>query len=196
MNRSMLCVHPTKGSCSGQRLILHGCTTPSRLGPPSFSYVILPAILMSLFFCCCFLYCCLLSSSHQMCTDAAAVAIAAAAPVKRQAELFFPQEFQDDFPVSLQVSAKYGLIYVVTKLGMLFVYDLESATAVYRNRISSDPIFLTTDSPNTGGFYAINRCWIKCWVKRSTGNWPHCGLCCCIDVVSTPTCTVSNSWLC
>jgi clathrin heavy chain len=55
--------------------------------------------------------------------------------VKRQAELFFPAEFADDFPVSLQTSDKYGLIYVITKLGLLFVYDLETATAVYRNRI-------------------------------------------------------------
>ena len=39
-----------------------------------------------------------------------------------------------------------------------FVYDLASATAVYRNRISPDPIFLTAASPSTGGFYAINRC--------------------------------------
>ena len=29
---------------------------------------------------------------------------------------------------------------------------------MYRNRISPDPIFLTVDSPSTGGFYAINRC--------------------------------------
>ncbi len=57
----------------------------------------------------------------------------------------------------MQISEKYGLIYVVTKLGMLFVYDLETATAVYRNRISPDPIFLTTNSPSTGGFMAINR---------------------------------------
>lgn len=52
---------------------------------------------------------------------------------------------------------KYGLIYVITKLGLLFVYDLETATAVYRNRISPDPIFLTTDAPQVGGFYAVNR---------------------------------------
>ena len=57
----------------------------------------------------------------------------------------------------MQISQKYSLIYVVTKLGLLFVYDLETATAVYRNRISPDPIFLTVDSPATGGFYAINR---------------------------------------
>ncbi len=78
--------------------------------------------------------------------------------VKRNAELFFPAEFADDFPVSLQVSARFGLVYVVTKLGLLFVYDLESATAVYRNRISPDPIFLACGSDSTGGILAINRC--------------------------------------
>ena len=57
----------------------------------------------------------------------------------------------------MQISNKYGLIYVITKLGLLFVYDLETATAVYRNRISPDPIFLTTEASSEGGFYAINR---------------------------------------
>ena len=56
-----------------------------------------------------------------------------------------------------QVSAKYSLIYVITKLGLLFVYDLETATAVYRNRISPDPIFLTCEAKESGGFYAVNR---------------------------------------
>ena len=46
---------------------------------------------------------------------------------------------------------------MITKLGLLFVYDLETATAVYRNRISPDPIFLTADAPSFGGFYALNR---------------------------------------
>ncbi len=58
---------------------------------------------------------------------------------------------------SPQISDKYGLVYVVTKLGLLFVYDLETATAIYRNRISPDPIFLAVGSESTGGFYAINR---------------------------------------
>lgn len=57
----------------------------------------------------------------------------------------------------MQISNKYGLIYVITKLGLLFVYDLETATAVYRNRISPDPIFLTSEATSVGGFYAINR---------------------------------------
>ncbi|XLR37495.1 hypothetical protein HN51_024244 [Arachis hypogaea] len=76
---------------------------------------------------------------------------------KKQADLFFPPDFADDFPVAMQISHKYNLIYVITKLGLLFVYDLETATAVYRNRISPDPIFLTAEATSLGGFYAINR---------------------------------------
>jgi clathrin heavy chain len=90
---------------------------------------------------------------------------AGAAPLKKQAELFFPPEFADDFPVAMQISERYGLVYVITKLGLLFVYDLRTATAVYRNRISPDPIFLTAASPSTGGFYAINR--------RAPLGFPH-----------------------
>ena len=57
----------------------------------------------------------------------------------------------------VQISNKYGLIYVITKLGLLFVYDLETASAIYRNRISADPIFLTSEASSVGGFYAVNR---------------------------------------
>ena len=94
------------------------------------------------------------------------MAPAGAPPLKKQAELFFPPEFADDFPVAMQISEKYGLVYVITKLGLLFVYDLQTATAVYRNRISPDPIFLTANSPTTGGFYAVNRWVISLFVLK------------------------------
>ena len=67
-----------------------------------------------------------------------------------------------------------------------FVYDLATATAVYRNRISPDPIFLTAASPTTGGFYAINRrapagrrprLWVPLCVTACTslpGPWLAC----------------------
>ncbi len=58
---------------------------------------------------------------------------------------------------NLQISERFGLVYVITKLGLLFVYDLETGAAVYRNRISADPIFLATLSEASGGVYAINR---------------------------------------
>ncbi|EFJ17279.1 hypothetical protein SELMODRAFT_115182 [Selaginella moellendorffii] len=76
---------------------------------------------------------------------------------KKQAELFFPPEFADDFPIAIQMSQKYGVIYVLSKMGLLFVYDLETAVAVYRNRISVDPFFISADAPSNGGFYAVNK---------------------------------------
>ena len=57
----------------------------------------------------------------------------------------------------LQISQKYGHVYVIMKLGLLFVYDLETARGIYIYRISPDPIILTAESSTTGGFYAINR---------------------------------------
>jgi hypothetical protein len=63
-------------------------------------------------------------------------------------------------------------VYVVTKLGLLFVYDLETATAVYRNRISPDPIFLAANSDSTGGIMAINR-WGGCLRERQSVLHPQ-----------------------
>ena len=79
-------------------------------------------------------------------------------PLKKAAELFFPPEFADDFPVAMQASPRFGLAYVATKAGLLFVYDLASGAAVYRNRVSPDPVFLTApDAPASGGLYLVNR---------------------------------------
>ena len=57
----------------------------------------------------------------------------------------------------MQVSDRFGLVYVATKLGLLFVYDLESGAAVYRNRVSPDPVFLTAPCEASGGLYLVNR---------------------------------------
>ncbi|CAG9465968.1 unnamed protein product [Pedinophyceae sp. YPF-701] len=76
---------------------------------------------------------------------------------KKQAELFFPPEFENDFPVALNASAKHALVFVTTKLGLVFVYDLPTGTAVYRTRFSTDAVFLTCDVPGVGGVYAVNR---------------------------------------
>ncbi|XP_063938993.1 clathrin heavy chain 1-like isoform X4 [Daucus carota subsp. sativus] len=59
--------------------------------------------------------------------------------------------------MTFQLPCRYSLIHVITKLGLLYVYDLKTAAAVYTNRISLDPIFLTSESSSGRGFYAINR---------------------------------------
>lgn len=58
--------------------------------------------------------------------------------------------------LSLQMSHKNKLILVITKLGKLFVYDLEKATEVYQDKFSQLPILLTIEASSLGGFYAID----------------------------------------
>ena len=76
---------------------------------------------------------------------------------KKAVDLYFPPEATNDFPVSLQVSQRYSIIYVVTKYGFIHLYDLETGTTIFMNRISSETIFVTTADSNSAGIVSINR---------------------------------------
>ncbi|KAK9907240.1 hypothetical protein M0R45_000970 [Rubus argutus] len=76
---------------------------------------------------------------------------------EKEADISFPSDFVDDYPVAMQISHKYSLIYVITRLGQLFVYDIETAVVVHRTKICREPILLTTEaSSSVEGFYAVN----------------------------------------
>jgi clathrin heavy chain len=76
---------------------------------------------------------------------------------KKTVDVFFPPEAQNDFPVAMQVSAKYDVIYLITKYGYIHMYDIESAICIYMNRISSETIFVTAPHETTGGIIGVNR---------------------------------------
>ena len=76
---------------------------------------------------------------------------------KRGVDVFFPPEAQSDFPVAMQVSAKYDVIYLITKYGYIHLYDIETCTCIYMNRISADTIFVTASHETTGGIIGVNR---------------------------------------
>lgn len=71
---------------------------------------------------------------------------------KRAVDIYFPQEATNDFPVAMQVSSKYKVIYLVTKYGFIHLFDLETGTTIFMNRISSETIFTTASD---GGGYGI-----------------------------------------
>ncbi|ODV87673.1 hypothetical protein CANARDRAFT_4993 [[Candida] arabinofermentans NRRL YB-2248] len=81
------------------------------------------------------------------------------APVftKKSTDIFFPAEIGNDFPVSIQISNKYGIVYVLTKFGFVHLYELETAKKIYLTRISSDPIFTATNFNNSTGIITVNR---------------------------------------
>ena len=51
----------------------------------------------------------------------------------------------------LQVSKKYSVVYLITKYGYVHMYDIESGTCIYMNRISADTIFVTAPYEPTNG---------------------------------------------
>ena len=76
---------------------------------------------------------------------------------KKAVDIYFPPEATNDFPVSVQVSNKFGIIYVVTKYGFIHLYDLESGVCIYMNRISSETVFTVAPFQQNTGVLAINR---------------------------------------
>ena len=57
----------------------------------------------------------------------------------------------------MQVSAKHGIIYLVTKFGFIHLYEIETGQCVYMNRISGDTIFTTAAYEQTNGILGVNR---------------------------------------
>jgi clathrin heavy chain len=80
-----------------------------------------------------------------------------AAPFKIAQEVAMPPEAPNDFAVALHVSEKYGVIFMVTKAGYLFMFDVQTASMLLRTKISQDSVFISTASATTGGCIFINR---------------------------------------
>ncbi|KAK4985810.1 Clathrin heavy chain [Elasticomyces elasticus] len=76
---------------------------------------------------------------------------------KKAVDVFFPAEATNDFPVAMQVSKKYSVVYLVTKYGFIHLYDLESGICIFMNRISSETIFVTTADQESSGIIGVNR---------------------------------------
>ena len=76
---------------------------------------------------------------------------------KKAIDVQFPAEAPNDFPVAMQTSAKHGVIYLVTKYGDVHIFDLESGTLIYMNRICADTIFVTAPYEVTSGIIVVNR---------------------------------------
>lgn len=57
----------------------------------------------------------------------------------------------------MQVSQRYGIVYLVTKYGFIHLYDLETGTCIYMNRISGETMFVTCEHEATSGIIGVNR---------------------------------------
>lgn len=76
---------------------------------------------------------------------------------KKSVDIFFPPDATNDFPISLQASDQYGIIYILTKYGFIHLYDIESGTNLFVNRITADPVFTAAPYNNGTGIITINK---------------------------------------
>lgn len=60
-------------------------------------------------------------------------------------------------PGLLQISSKQDVVFLITKYGYIHLYDLETGTCIYMNRISGETIFVTAPHEATAGIIGVNR---------------------------------------
>jgi clathrin heavy chain len=76
---------------------------------------------------------------------------------KINAEISMAADAIGDFPVLMQCATKYGLIFIITKLGYFFMYETSRAALVYRQRITDQLIFVAVKNTQTDGMVCINK---------------------------------------
>ena len=55
------------------------------------------------------------------------------------------------------MSRKNNIVYLITKYGYVHLYDIETGTLIYQNRISADTIFVTAQHDASNGIIGVNR---------------------------------------
>lgn len=57
----------------------------------------------------------------------------------------------------MQAVEKYGVVFIITKMGYLYIYEISNAVALFRQRITDSLIFCAAKNPNTDGMICINK---------------------------------------
>ncbi|RYY38323.1 hypothetical protein EON62_00490, partial [archaeon] len=70
-------------------------------------------------------------------------------------ELPVPADAGADFPVSMQASKKYDVVYIMTKMGYGYVFDIATGNVIFRHRLSDMPIFTSVPHEASGGVLAV-----------------------------------------
>jgi clathrin heavy chain len=68
-----------------------------------------------------------------------------------------PADAANDFPVTMNASKRHGMVYMISKMGYLYLFDIFSGKPIYRARITTDTVFATTEHTASGGILGITR---------------------------------------
>mmetsp|Transcript_107496 Transcript_107496/g.148659 ORF Transcript_107496/g.148659 Transcript_107496/m.148659 type:complete len:132 (-) Transcript_107496:4096-4491(-) len=62
-----------------------------------------------------------------------------------------------DFPVLMQDCQKYGLVFMITKFGYFYMYEISKGALIYRQRITDQLVFCAAKNKQTDGMICINK---------------------------------------
>jgi len=62
-----------------------------------------------------------------------------------------------DFPVLIQDCPKYGVVFIITKMGFLYMYEISTAALLFRQKVTDQLCFVATRNTKTDGMIVINR---------------------------------------
>eukprot|EP00918_Siedleckia_nematoides_P026580 GHVU01057396.1.p1 GENE.GHVU01057396.1~~GHVU01057396.1.p1 ORF type:complete len:618 (+),score=127.82 GHVU01057396.1:105-1856(+) len=79
------------------------------------------------------------------------------APFKMNAAIEYPPEQANDFPVYLHLSERSGLLFMLSKGGLLFLIEPVTGTVLYRHKVSTETVFLCCPNKRNGGILMVNR---------------------------------------
>jgi clathrin heavy chain len=76
---------------------------------------------------------------------------------KKNNAINYDPETPNDFPIALIVAEKYGMLYIVTKFGFLYIYELITCEQIYKTRISTGAIFAAARNYTNDGLLAMTK---------------------------------------
>ena len=57
----------------------------------------------------------------------------------------------------MQISSKFGVLYVITKFGYYLIYEISTCSVIGKGKLSDDPIFIGTRHAESDGVLVINK---------------------------------------
>lgn len=78
-----------------------------------------------------------------------------AAKFKISANLQMAQD--GDFPVLMQDVPKYGVLFIITKFGYLYMYEVSTGSLLHRQKFTDQLCIVATRNPKTDGMVVINK---------------------------------------
>lgn len=69
----------------------------------------------------------------------------------------YPAGSEADFPVFMSFDENHGLLYIATRDGILFIYDVASGSRLLASKVSQARVIVGADNLTTGGLFLFNK---------------------------------------